>query len=291
MSWLWILAITVVLGILFILYRKRQDEEGGLFLKLAGFSFLGAFTFSINDWKLPAGFVICLLMLRRSRTNQSVKQLAALIGLLLYISQFIVPAVENYWFERPRTIAVETNARYNDVFSQLGSILEKELQIRRMRLDRFEANFRDDGVLEHFRLEAVEGNNGTYIYYSVRMNDDHTKLIVDRHRINGEWLQFDRSIPVNQLLEKLSLFDLQQLWGVASLEKFSYYSLDASDGSYVNYGVKDAEKYKIAGNHQMSELSNEQLPVRGIWIAVCGSELLGDHIYSKCDHRVDLLFE
>ncbi|WP_139995723.1 hypothetical protein [Paenibacillus paridis] len=62
MVWIWLLGIIGLFVSLYLLYRKRQEEETGLYYKLLGFSFLGAFYMTLDHWKIPLGFVLCLFL-------------------------------------------------------------------------------------------------------------------------------------------------------------------------------------------------------------------------------------
>ncbi len=85
----WPLFNLLLFSLLVILYRRRSTDEAGLVFKIAGYFLLGAFTFNLNNVGLPLGFVIYLLFFRHPPTNPEIKQQAALLGLVLYISQFL----------------------------------------------------------------------------------------------------------------------------------------------------------------------------------------------------------
>jgi hypothetical protein len=98
----------VLLGVVTLLYRFRKESEGNLYLKLLGYFLLGAFTLTVNEFKLPFGFLVFLGIAglsARPMLNQRIKVQAALLGLLFYLSYALIPVAENYMFERPREIA------------------------------------------------------------------------------------------------------------------------------------------------------------------------------------------
>ncbi|MBT2691129.1 hypothetical protein J7I93_23630 [Bacillus sp. ISL-47] len=68
---------------IYILFRKREEDEHLLFLKLLGYYLLGSFNFSLNGLVLPVGFVISLFL--KPQQNKSVKRGAAIFGLIMMI--------------------------------------------------------------------------------------------------------------------------------------------------------------------------------------------------------------
>lgn len=60
----------------------------------------------MNDVNLPLGFTVYLLFFKKNKEIQRIKHIAALLGLLLFISQFAMPlisrAIEDYTY--PTTI-------------------------------------------------------------------------------------------------------------------------------------------------------------------------------------------
>lgn len=288
MVWIWLLSVAVSFAILYLIYRKRQEEEQGLFVKLLGYSFLGAFTFSLNEWKLPAGFLICLFLLGRTQRNKSVKQWAALFGLLLFFMQFVTPAIENYWFERPRTAAVQFDNLYTQDFLKQWNMLEENRKVNTgLRLENFEIVYKSDGQIEQLKFDMVEQSGEGFIYHEAELNKNHHQLIMKRHRIEGPWYQYEHSIPVYRFFEKLNEFDLKKL---KPMEAYPYYKLFARDGVYISYAIKDVEKYVIEGE-QVLELKNDQLPVTGYWLQACGTQLVHEQANFGCDNRTDFLFD
>ena len=85
----WPLFNLLLLSLLVILYRRRSTNEAGLVFKIVGYFLLGAFTLNLNNVGLPLGFVIYLLFFRNPTTNPEIKRQAALLGLVLYVAQFL----------------------------------------------------------------------------------------------------------------------------------------------------------------------------------------------------------
>lgn len=89
--WLPILFTVLLVVVLVVLYRKYSEPENGLAWKLIGYFLLGGFTLSLNDTRLPIGFVIYFLFFQKAKPNRGIKYKAALLGLLLYVSQLMMP--------------------------------------------------------------------------------------------------------------------------------------------------------------------------------------------------------
>lgn len=152
---------------LFLLYQRRQVSENYLFLKLLGYTLLGGFTFSINELRLPLGFVVFLIFFRPGQ-NKQIKQLAAYLGLLLYLLQLAVPVVENYVFERPREIPAMGSNLYTFDFTEHWRTVRETFDMEQ------------DAALSRF--DAAYDNEQTFS--------------IKRNRIEGPWLQYGRSVSV-----------------------------------------------------------------------------------------------
>lgn len=79
MSVAFVLVLVAMLVAAVIGYYGFADdrEEEMLFLKLMGYGFLGFFTFRINQFPLPLGFVVALIMASRVELNRKARQAAA----------------------------------------------------------------------------------------------------------------------------------------------------------------------------------------------------------------------
>ncbi|UVI28859.1 hypothetical protein [Paenibacillus spongiae] len=85
-----VISLSVFYGLLLLLsaivYRKSDKQpEPYLWLKVAGYMLLAAFTFRMNEFPLPAGLLIAYMLQRRAALNRKVKQTAILLGALLFL--------------------------------------------------------------------------------------------------------------------------------------------------------------------------------------------------------------
>jgi uncharacterized membrane protein len=86
---LFILSLLLVIGLLIWIYQTAEDKtENALGLKIVGYFILGTFTFSINHFHIPLGFIIYLIVMH-PETNNRAKRYAALVGLVGYLLRLL----------------------------------------------------------------------------------------------------------------------------------------------------------------------------------------------------------
>ncbi|OMF23442.1 hypothetical protein BK133_24440 [Paenibacillus sp. FSL H8-0548] len=289
MDWIWMISVFCSLVLLYLLYRKRQEEERGLFVKLLLYSFLGAFYFSIDELRLPVGYAVCLLLLARVRPNKAVKHLACFLGLLFFIFQFFIPAVENAWFERPKSIAASVDNWYSQNLNQMWISLEEEIGMQNAHLESFQVAYQADGYIEQLHFIVVQQKDG-FIYSDIQLNKQKSQLLVKQHKIDGPWHQYERSIEAHYFFAKLDSLDRAQIKPESETE-LSFYTLTAHDGEFSTYAIKETEKYGVKGN-QVIPITNDQLPVTGFWLAARGLEN-SEAINGKdsSEHQADFFFD
>lgn len=289
MAWIWMISVLCSLALLYLLYRKRQEEEHGLFVKLLAYSFLGAFHFSINEWRLPVGYAVSLLLLARVRRNKAVKQLACFLGLLFFIFQFFMPAIENVRFERPRSITVSLDNWYSQNLNQMWISLEEEIGMQNARLESFQVAYQADGNIEQLHFIVVQLKDG-FIYSDIQLNRQKNQLLVKQHKIDGPWYQYERSIEAHYFFARLDQFD-RALIKPKSETELPFYTLTANDGEFSTYAIKESEKYVLKGK-QVVSVTNDQLPVTGFWLVARGLEN-SDAIHGKDfrERQADFFFD
>lgn len=282
---LWMTFFILNLVVLYYFYKKREENENYLFIKLIGYSILGGFTFSINEIRLPLGFVVYLLFFARPKLNKSAKQRAAYLGLFIFIIQLIVPSVDNNLFERPRTVVSEGRNVYGYDFEKNWLTVTNKFKVDPdARMEKFEVGYHKNGEFYQLRYEFIEREQQGIIYYRVKLNLDEHKFTVERERIKGQWLQYDRSVTVSHFFEQLNDFDLQE---IKPKHEHPFYALTA-EGSQTSYMIKEAVKYVIQGD-QIIELKNSQLPVTGFMISACGG--IGEQDHFNCEERADYFYD
>lgn len=99
--------------ILWFMSGKRRQPEQLIFLRFFGYLLLAVFTFRINHFPLPLGFVIAYFLMRRAETNRSIKRNAVLLGGVLFLFHLFPLAQQIDEFIYPR--------------DQMTTYLQKEL--------------------------------------------------------------------------------------------------------------------------------------------------------------------
>jgi hypothetical protein len=81
-----LLLLLVPAGLAWIGLQFAEDRsEEMLFLKLFGYAILGGFTFRINGFPLPLGYVIALLMSANVTVNKKSRRVTATIAFVLFL--------------------------------------------------------------------------------------------------------------------------------------------------------------------------------------------------------------
>lgn len=78
-----IISTIVVIFVLMLLYRNREEDEGYLGLKLVGYYILGTFNLNVGIL-IPIGFIIWLLLFY-PKMNRTIKRYSAIFGLLMML--------------------------------------------------------------------------------------------------------------------------------------------------------------------------------------------------------------
>ncbi|MDP4549670.1 hypothetical protein Q9251_02095 [Alkalihalobacillus macyae] len=252
------------------LFLKSEEVEPYLLLKLIGYTILGGFTFEWNDWKLPLGFLIFLLVSRNIRINANVKKRAAYVGLLVYLLSILLPFVQTTIFEWPREVELQNTNFYNgSLVEEWGNVHNEFSDLEHgVKIKHFKLMMNDEGDLQDLQMDVEENGHPQNVHYRIRLSEDDKKLIVKRQKVervqyypNGEPPYMEASFFLAQLdLIKKPMLDHK---GVES------YTL-RSDGQRMGFGITDGVNYRIdtAGKQK---LEKSELPVNALIVDVCGS--------------------
>jgi hypothetical protein len=94
--------LVLIAIVLWLSSRKHQQPEQLLGLKIIGYLLLAEFTFNLNTWPIPLGFVIAYLLMRRAGINQSTKRAAVLLGGVLFLFHLVPLSQQIDHFMYPR---------------------------------------------------------------------------------------------------------------------------------------------------------------------------------------------
>ncbi len=270
---------TLLLVVLAVLYRKRSDPENGLAWKLVGYLLFGGFTFSLNDTRLPLGFAVYWLFFRKPKPNRGIKHKAALLGLLLYISQLITPGIAGVLDLKPRDTVIR-----NVSIEQLGldgvwkMVAARVPVSSQSKLQSYEAVVSSDGEVKKLAFHLVDRDErGRYLHTEAVYNVSGQSFALERSSTD-EWLQFPRQIMAENFFEKmqsLHLMDLKPSAGDHRLVKLEL----MEDGTQVNYAVKDAHTFGV-NEEGVYKIREEQLPIQANLLIACGVPQSTDPVYS-----------
>ncbi|AJY73459.1 hypothetical protein VN24_00995 [Paenibacillus beijingensis] len=284
--WIPILFLGLLL-VLVALYRRRSVQENWLGWKLVGYLFLGGFTLSINEVKLPLGFTVYLLLFRKLKPNSKIKNKAALLGLLVYVSQLLVPAFAGMVDWHPREMAIR-----NVSIEQLGmdgvwkTVTAQAPVSKQAKLLSYEMVLSSRGEVLELTFRLVERDEGRFIHTDA-VYDVQEQILTLKRSSTDQWLQYNRQISAEHFFARVVELHLMNL---RSAGDHPYVKLELmEDGTPVNYGIKEGHKFGV-DEKGVYEIVNEQLPVTGNWISACGFRVYAEH-YSGCEDRVDYLFD
>jgi hypothetical protein len=281
----------VVIFLLISIYKRRVESEPHLGWKIVGYYLLGAFTFRMNDIPLPLGFLLFLLFFRPAK-NVKTKQHAAFLGLAIIMIQLMIPALDEYMYERPREVA-GSSATISEVrFTNDWGKIRDQLNIDPdAHLENFRAEYQKQGEIKRLTFDLVSRSEEGFILYDIRYSTETKTYTIKRRKVGDQWPQYDRTVSASRFFEVLDQVQVRKLSPEHPYERIVL----NSDGELASYAIKDRKKYWIHGN-EMKEITDDQLPVRGYYVTACGRKetyetTTGSTRSSSCEGEVDYFFE
>lgn len=179
--YIWGIQVAIAIVVLIFIYQKREEDESYLGLKLFGYSFLASFTFRLQNFPIPLGFIIYLLFFH-PKVNRVAKRRAALLGLVFFFvgAVYVYPAVEKYSFERPQEIALGSSNVHQLSFSEEWNKLQTRLNIvEDARLIYINIAFNPDGKLNNINGKFIGMKDYEFIRYSIEYDPitDKSKIL------------------------------------------------------------------------------------------------------------------
>lgn len=284
-TWLFSLAAAGLWLYLIVLYRRRGEQERTLGWKLVGYMLLGAFTFSINAVKLPLGFAFYMLFFRKAKPNDAIKRKAALLGLLVYALQVLQPSLAG------AVNRMNDEMTVRDVsIEEIGpgglwkSVVAQAAVSEQARLSEYEAILSEQGELKELSFTIVDRGQDGYVHTDAEYNAQDQSLVLKRITTD-EWIQYDRQMMSDYFFKQVA--DLHNVISHQGGE-YPYIKLKLmSDGTLVNYGIKDRDKFRVSLT-DVIKIDDDELPIEGYWVSGCGTgEGSGD--YSECKNPTDYL--
>ncbi|KRE65604.1 hypothetical protein [Paenibacillus sp. Soil750] len=205
---------------------------------------------------------------------------------------FMYLIVESSIFEREHSILVNVAQLNEHHYSEHWQVIVTTLEMdEQAKLQDFHVYYNPQGEVQKLSYEVVWRRPGKqdFIYYYVDYDLITSNAIVKKQKIEGPWLQYDRSIPVKYFFERLDEMDLR-IMKPNNDDPIRYMRIHES-GSRMTYAIKNRMKYRI-DKDQIHEISDAQLPVEGYWLSVCGmSQDAAPDFVSSCEDRIDYVLD
>lgn len=258
------LVIVIVIVALILIYRRRQEDEHYLFLKLVGYYLLGSFRVNIQNFALPAGFIIFLAFFR-PQINKATKGLAAYLGLAAFLIAVIFPQLTQSSLFASNKVPVSSLNIYTGFISKDWARISQEQDLPDdAKLENFEVDYNDDGLIREVKYEITGHKDGRLKHYWIQIIPDQKVYLISVSDAD-QWLQFDRLVNARRFFEVFGKLNLQKM---KPTEQYDWYVFRC-DGSKVSYDIKANKKFVIKDN-MFSEMANAQLPVTGYYISSYG---------------------
>ena len=272
---------------LFYLYRRRTIQEERLGVKLLGYFLLGGFTFAINAVKLPLGFAVYMLFIRKPGPNAQIKEKAALLGLLVYFSQLLAPAFAGMVNWQPGDMTIRNVSVESVGIDGVWRTVTAQAPVsNQARLLEFETVLSSGGEVKGLSFHLVERIENRYFHTNAVYDEQEQTLKIQRSTTD-EWVQYGEQILAERFFSRVVDLDLMSL---RSAGEHPYVKLGLmEDGMRVNYGIKEASTFAVS-EEGVREIGDERLPVQGYWVSACGVEE-NDEYGSGCAGRTDYLFD
>ncbi|SFG26465.1 hypothetical protein SAMN05216353_13119 [Halobacillus alkaliphilus] len=273
---LYLILYIVQFGIILYIYRKWGRDEPYLLLKLLGYSVMGSFSFTTNQWSLPLGFIIFLMFFREPAWNRLAKRYAAYLGLFLYLTSLIISPVQNYVYEWPRHVDVSQSLSASEGFDfneHWNMITHTFGDIHNPRLQRLEMEFTDEGAVEslfyNFKTVA-QGNRETN--YAVELDLSKKEYEIRRNRYKKQNRQVHHM--GQDMHGRISPEEFFKVINETGLEAFTqnkdshYYSLFA-EGAVRSLSGSTENTFMVTTSG-IRPVMEEQLPIDAIRMTVNG---------------------
>ncbi|MFC0270420.1 hypothetical protein ACFFIX_02965 [Metabacillus herbersteinensis] len=262
-----VLFILTVVAVI-ILYRKYEEVEPYLLLKLFCYTFLGAFMIHLNGFKLPLGFVVFLLFFRNIPVNSAVKKRAVYVGLIVFLLSVILPFIETKLYEWPRKVQLQDTNFYSGSMVEEWENIKEEFEIMDdygVKITDFRTVISDEGKFKNLEITLVEDAHPYMIYYTLNLLDDGKSVKVKRKKVEENQWEGLNHTEAHYLLANIDLITKPML----NDEEIKYHEI-RTDGQRMGYDVREQAKFSVDTSGK-EKIENSQLPVDGILVEVCGT--------------------
>jgi hypothetical protein len=263
----------ILIGSVLFLVRKKLETESHFPVKMIGYFILGSFAFRFNEFSLPLGFVVYLLLFH-PKLNAQIKRKAAVLGFLTFILvHWVLPFSIEGWNSRAIVIDREISSVYSVNFQEEYELIRNELQLENnsLRLDNFEVEYTENGRMRDLNWELVGQINGLFHIYYIRYDQEKSRYSITKNQVDN-WLQYDRLIDPTTFFEHIEMLDRRKI--TADKGEYPYYII-RSRGERVIYG-DSMDTLFVLDNGEMRELKKDQLPVEAYNITAFAMKKTGE---------------
>lgn len=275
-----VFTVFIIISLVYI-YKKRDEEEEYLALKVVGYYLLGSFKFNFNSLIIPLGFALYLIFFKPS-LNKNVKRLAATFGFIIFCVSSGIPAIEEKWESREIKIPIiSDNINSIDFTSDLNKIKDKLKVKTPLDVNEFEVRYKKDGEIEQITYNLIDYENPKKIHYSVRYFNN-TNMLNNKKNYSITRYKMNDIKPNVGILDSDYFFD--------NINKIKNNKIDYNFDSYTislmgvktngGYNIKDRKTIYIDKNGNEKEIANDELPLEGAYIWHYGSVVTGNQWHS-----------
>lgn len=277
-----IITLIVIIALLFIYRKYKEEDEDLLGFKVIGYYLLGAFRLNINNLALPVGFIIYFSFFK-PKTNSIVKKYSAVLGLIVFFIGILKPFVSDIILERTRDVMISSTNVYDINFKNDYNLIKKKLKIEgNPKLEDFEIEFRKDGEIESLEYTLIEKRNKDFLIYRVLLSPDKSMYKIKPVK-SSQWLQYNRLIDIKHFLNVIETLDFINM--IPEEGHYSYVIRCSGEAMAIDPGIKGWKSYLIEGKN-IKKLRNEGIPVKGYAFWVFGCDRNSKSNYKNLDNRV-----
>lgn len=262
--------IFIIISLIYI-YKKREDEEKYLALKVVGYYLLGSFNFNINSLAIPLGMAIYLIFFRPT-INKNVKKLAATFGFIIFCMGVVVPKIETAIFQKSVLLPLSsTNISSIDFIEDLNVIRDRFNMKNQLIINMFDVTYGEDGEINNIYMQIEDYTNEDKVNYTISYvkGQNEGKYYINRNK-NNNITQFEKPLDADYLLKNINIIKGEKIH--SNFEEYSIILL----GTYGKYGINDPINIFIGRDNSRKTFSNTDSPVSGAMIKYSAVHLVND---------------
>lgn len=211
----------------------------------------------------------------------------AAIGLIILLSVLLFPFIEDKIEERPRKIELEYSNFYADGFSPLYKSIQGEFNIDgATTISDFRFVIDRKGEYQYINLVLATKESSNKIMYAVEYEKGNDYLIVTKHLLeNQQWFTHEFDASPDYFFQSLDELPY------SVLENDLMYYRFTSNGKNRGFDIEGENTFSVS-NKEKVEVSDSQLPVKGIWLRVCGTnqQTMDSGMFHGCDVQEHWIF-